>query len=273
MESKGEIHALISAYLAGELSDEEQKLVEVRCEKDAEFAEEFRLQAQAEYIVYASAKDKKREELNQMFDLMQRHGELSRGSSGIKWVAGIAAAAVIAVLLFFFWPKPPQSPAELYAEYIYQKPSEPSSIREIKSGDDSVEVSNSTRIWGDATLAFNEKNYELSQQLISEILEDTAFVHRETAQYFLGLSYLYLIDPDKEEITITDHQRLQQAIQAFEKVDPMHLYKESAIWYTALAYLKMNDLPAARKALNKVIAFNTHFWEKEAQDLLNRIAE
>ena len=81
MESKEKIYALISAYLAGELSDEERKSVEERCRKDAEFAELFRLQAQAEYVVFSNAKDKKREELNQIFDLMQRRGEISEEGS------------------------------------------------------------------------------------------------------------------------------------------------------------------------------------------------
>ena len=125
--------------------------------------------------------------------------------------------------------------------------------RIIKPGDDSSRQAQLMQIWEGAAQAFNEKDYEKSKQLISEVLQDTAFVQRETAQYFLGLSYLYDIDGGKEELTIQEHQQLQQAIDELEKVDPVHLYKESAIWYIALAYLKMNNIPAAREQLNKVI--------------------
>ena len=121
MMSNEEIYALISAYLAGELSEEERKSVEERCEKDDEFAEAFRLQAQAEYVVVANARDKKREDLNQMFDLMQRHGEISSSSSNVKWIVGIVAAAAVAILLFIFLPVSSESPAELLCRIYKSK--------------------------------------------------------------------------------------------------------------------------------------------------------
>ena len=274
MESKEELHALISAYLAGALTEEERKSVEDRCEKDAEFADIFRLQTQAEYVVYANARDKKREELNQMFDLMQRHGEISKGNNNIRWIVGVVIAATAAILLLFFWPDAaPDTPSDLYSEYIVQNTPELSFKRIIKPREDTLNESMSIQTWENAAQAFNEQDYSLSQQLISEVLEDTAFVQRETAQYFLGLSYLFSVDPEKEEITITDHQQLQQAINSLEKVDPAHLYKESAIWYTALAYLKLEDLAAAKEQLNRVLEFNSHYRESEARDLLNRLAE
>ena len=73
---------------------------------------------------------------------------------------------------------------------------------------------------------------------------------------YLGNSYLNLNKEDK-------------AIRVFSTINE-NIYKEEALWYTALCYLKINDIENTKSALNNVVLYNG-IYKKNALELLGEL--
>jgi tetratricopeptide (TPR) repeat protein len=76
--------------------------------------------------------------------------------------------------------------------------------------------------------------------------------------YYWGLCYLYLAEP-----------QYVIAIQHFQKA--IDLGKEEAVWYMALAQLKLNDKVAAKQSLQKHLGYGREWKRADAETLLKKL--
>jgi hypothetical protein len=76
--------------------------------------------------------------------------------------------------------------------------------------------------------------------------------------YYWGLCQLYLPDPQY----VIAIQHLQKAAD---------LEKEEAVWYIALAQIKLNDKVAARQSLQKYLNYGRDWKRNEAETLLKQL--
>ncbi|MEX2568761.1 MAG: hypothetical protein WD431_22660, partial [Cyclobacteriaceae bacterium] len=79
------------------------------------------------------------------------------------------------------------------------------------------------------------------------------------ASFYLGLSYLYLEEPDPENA----------AIQFNRVLDSDNRYREQALWYLSLAYILDEQQNLAVETLEKI----TGFKKNEALELLDKLEE
>ncbi len=62
----------------------------------------------------------------------------------------------------------------------------------------------------------------------------------------------------------------QVAITSFSSLQSEAMLKHYGMWYTGLSYIALDDIPAARKVLEDIIATDGHY-KKEAKKLLRKI--
>jgi tetratricopeptide (TPR) repeat protein len=106
-----------------------------------------------------------------------------------------------------------------------------------------------------ALIQYDQKNYEMAYQLFNDVSEESP----PNLHFFLykGITAMELGD-------------FQMAISSFAHLQSDALMKHEGMWYTGLAYLGMEDIPAARDVFEEIIATGGQY-KKEAKKLLKSI--
>lgn len=245
---------LIDRYLQGRLSAPEQAAFEARCRQEPAFAEAVRTHALAEYAVRTAATKARYARLQAAWsDLPPQAGRRRH----LRPVAWLSMAAAVILLLLLLWPRPTPDLPALYAQYPIEAPF--AALRG-SAGDTA---------WAAAATAYTAGEYAAAIGVLETILADTARHDRAKAQFYLGLSYLQL----PPATGATETARLAAARAALTSVAPESSYREAALWYLALSYLRAGDAPGARTALARIVAYPHHYRQAEAQALLAQLAE
>lgn len=236
MSQPSEIDILISQYLNGQLDDSARQQFESRLETDADFAAHFQATTNIEWGIRANAIKSRKEQLSQI----ELHPP---GNARLRPLVILSSvAAVIAMLLLFWWFNQSPNLEQLYAENIPQR--EASSLRSTNPNDSLLNM---------AHLAYNQGQYEEATERYLSLISDSAFAERQSLAVFLGLSYL--------------HQgNANAAIAQFASVDALS-ERENVDWYLVLAHLQRSDAAAARLALQKILADSAHYYYDDAVEM------
>lgn len=248
---------LLKRYALKQMSEAERADFEKRLETDAAFAGEAAAWAAIYKGIQAEGDRQLDAELRDFGKkLMQSESaELSVTVANVpqtrkfqipRW-AYTAAAALL--LLLVAWPiyQKLQPPTPAYAdnkalfEQHFRLPPAPE-VRDAQATE-----------WRDA---YQKKDYAAATTELEKLLADPNYARRSEANLFLGLSYLVT-------------QQGQKALAAFQKVSPDSFDWEDAQWYSALAYIIIDDVVHAKQTLGEISGENGHPHQREAQEMLS----
>ena len=245
--------ALIDRYLRGALSEAERLAFEARCRQEPAFAEAVRAHSLAEYAVRLEAQATRRARLQAEWEAAPP-ARVRR----LRPVAWVSAAAAVILLLLLLWPRPEPGLRTLYAAYPISE-----SFSHVRGESPSPEDA----AWTAAGDAYATGDYAQALQALEAGLADSTLSDRGKAQFFRGLCYLQL--PAGHPLPEAD--RLDQVEAALAAVPEASSYYEPALWYRALARLRAEDAPGARDALQRILAYPSHYRQAAAQDLLDQM--
>jgi hypothetical protein len=257
MDTKEDIYVLIDKYLHNRLSEAERKDFEQKCAQDPQLAQALKLQTQAEFAVRTALKEERRAKFNQEYDRLQSSGQ-SRAILKPQWII-LSAAAIIIILLLIFRGNllsPTPTPQKLFAANYEPMAMD---VDRAKSSDSGVVV-----IWREATEVYNRGEFERAISLIEQVIADSSFSAIPKARLYLGLSYLQVFKQGESE----DTGQLQKAIAEFGQVSKESLYRDQAGWYEALAYLATGDKEMAKKKLEVLLEYGSHYKDEEIRAIL-----
>jgi len=240
MSAPSEIDILISQYLDGQLDDNARQQFEKRLETDADFATQFQDSANLEWAIRANAIKSRKEQLSQIELQPPANAKLR------PLVILSSVAAVIAMLLLFWWFNQSPSLDQLYAQNIPQR--EAPSVRSSNPTDSLLSLAHS---------AYNQARFAEASERYSALISDSNFVERQSLNVFLGLSYL-------------QQKKTDAAISQFERVNALS-ERENMDWYLVLAHLQQSDAEATRLALQKILADSAHYYYDDAVEMKVKI--
>lgn len=240
----------IEMYLDGELDQKETFAFQKKLLEEPDLAKEFKLRNEVNQAILDEDVANLRSVLKRIHE---KHSSKNRNRvirlfrRNKVLVSGMAAALLVFVLLgsIFIFSEKEMSNDKLFNNYY--------------SSDDAVMISRSSATSGsellikDALLAYQEKNYQKTIQLLSE------FEQNALASYYLGLAYL--------ETGKTDN-----AINIFNTLieEEDNLFVEQAEWYLGLCYLKTNNNEKAKELFEK-IADSDNIFKIKAKEVLRNM--
>lgn len=243
MSHNESINNLINSFHAGEIPEEDfQKLLET----DPELQQEFELYQKDLTVIQASAKAQLKNKAAMDLEEFERQRPTI---FPLKRVLLLAAAVVLLIVSFFLYQKYGQvkTAPELYAAYFELLP--PANER---SGSEPSDV------WQAAMKTYANGDYNKTIELLAPALHNADFQHAESGKLYLGLSYMMVNEN-------------QKAIDVLNDISAESSYLQDAVWYKALAYLKMNQVVEAKAALQKIAEEPRHFKQAEALKLMEEI--
>lgn len=156
------------------------------------------------------------------------------------------AGVLMLVLLAGMWDRIfPSTPDELYIRFFELEP--PGSLR-----------NDGNTAWNEAMAAYSSQDIQEARRLLTELTKDSSQVFRQRAYLYLGICEMFLENDDS-------------ALSYFQQIPEVHLFFPKAQWYQALVYLRLQDLPSARKFLKRISEEQGHPKRKEAVALLEEI--
>ncbi|MEM7368181.1 MAG: tetratricopeptide repeat protein [Bacteroidota bacterium] len=162
-------------------------------------------------------------------------------------VAAVAAVLML-VMLAGMWDRIfPPTPDELYSKYFEMEP--PGSLR-----------NDGHTTWNEAMEAYTRQDIQEARTVLIALTEDSSLVYRQRAYLYMGICEM-LLDNDLS------------ALSYFQQIPEVHLFYPKAHWYQALVYLRLQDLPSARKVLEQIREDSGHPKQKEAVALLEELPE
>lgn len=235
--------ALIEAYVAGRLSDEEAGAVVERMRVDAEFREEVEVVFGAEVVRGVGRRVALRGALERV------EGEVARERAvGRRWVFGVAAAVLVLVVVGWgvFESMKPSLGEELFAEHF-----------EVDLVNTQRRLPEKQRVLQDGIDAYVSEDWEGALAGFEGVEEgDTLYLR---VQYWRGICYLGKGEADA-------------AIEVFDEFieDGIDPYVESAMWYKGLGLLLKGDYVHAKKVLEELKGLG---YEQElVEEVLGRLS-
>ncbi len=249
MENNNSKDQKIDDFIMGLLSKENQQKLEDQMDKDASFAEEVKLQQD----VIEGIKIYSRKDFKSKLDVIEKEfvGKKPAKHKRRSLFPILVAAASILVLVFaLYWvydQGSQQTNQELYAAYF-----EP------------YDISNDQRTTSDEEIVKIKSLYKSGEYSeVLPLLERQITSPVNTPTYLLlaaGISHLELNQPSKA---------LMYFNQISEKKD--FNFEDKVQWYTALAYLKLEDPIASKKLLKDLANDPKADHYEDAKKLLKKI--
>lgn len=248
MEPLEQYIELIENYVEGKMNSVERRDFEAKINKSAELKREvadFRMMR--ETITRQS-----RLELKEEFRLLDReqNGEKKRPVISWRLFSSIAASLIILITagsLFFY----AQRPAEKIFDQFYA--TYPNVVSSIQRGDGKSDLRSQ------AFALYEDKMYKQSLKKFQRLI-DQGVQEPEVSLYF-GLTLLEL-----------DHSK--DALRNFDAVisDQPNKYEEQALWYAALASLKLNKIDQSKKYAKQLLD-KRGFYSAKARELLTALED
>lgn len=166
-----------------------------------------------------------------------------------NYLYGSIAAIIIALVgLFFYYQSIPVGLHKLYAIHS-NKIDMPSFI---------VQGNNQQQALEEIEIAFKNENYQKSLSLCNLQL-DTSSKPNPNVLIYKGISLLKLHN-EKEALVTFNKLKQSDAIDA-----------SKGNWYEAITYMKLNNKPALKKALESIIKNPTNYNYKKARKILSSL--
>lgn len=235
----------IERYLANQLSPEEVQAFEAQLLSDTDLAEQLQQYLQAQAGIDEIGHEQMTTELSQLGrELIQNQPEakVRRIHWGVWASVAAAVALLIAVALF---QNRSVNPQQLYAAHFELL--DPPASRGESVADDSI--------WQEGVSAFGNADYPQAIQQWKSLPTES---YTPETYFYLGFSYLM-------------DEQTQQAIDEFANVSAGSPLAARAEWYTALAYLKLERLTAAKQAFQAIADADRHYQKQAAQEVLEEL--
>ncbi len=248
--SKDNNHKRIEDYLDGLMTESDRQELEAEFQKEGLLKEELDLSKEARDLVNIAG----RKHLKSKFDSFEE--ELSSKqpriqSARTRWISIAASLLVLITAGFWLLHQNNNTPEGLFANH-FEPFRPPINIRSSEP--------NTQNIWEDARVAYAEKDYELAADRFKQVLEKNAQVEYLT-QFYLGLSLL-----SKNTV------ETERAVIAFDRVlQSDNDYREQALWYKGLSFLKMGKIEEAKIIFIEIFD-NQSFNHKKAKQILDHLA-
>ena len=235
----------IDKYLDGELSEPEVNTFEAEMQKDGDFAYEVKLQQTArETVEYANFMDK----IEKVRSEKPPSEQPEKSSNGIIRrllpIVGLAAAALIALLIWPFWHSSPVDKEQQWtalAEDNYQT----YALDITRKGEGEQSLTQAEK-------AYNSGDYETALPIFEKYPDNVEVqLAKGNAEYNLG--------------------KLDAATATFERIisaDKYPYHEPTANWYLALSYLQQDQPEKAKTALKTI---NSGEYYDKARRLLKEI--
>ncbi|RLJ61451.1 tetratricopeptide repeat protein [Lacinutrix venerupis] len=245
-----EDYILFDAYINGELSDDEILKFQDKMDSDLEFSSNFNLYLDTTIFLQNTIRneDETNAFKNNLNTVSENYFNKEKTTTKIVTpkrkpfnIIKYLAAACIALLVGFFVFNQFSDPT--YSDFNSH---EPMTI---------VRSENNVKELIEATKAFNNKNYDKANSLLKKIL-DTDPNNSELQLYYAITN----IELDNFKIADTQLNKI---------VVGKSVYKNRALWYSALSKLKQKDIDATIVYLKQIPEEADDF--KEAQDLLDKL--
>ncbi|MCE7921689.1 MAG: hypothetical protein DYG98_01410 [Haliscomenobacteraceae bacterium CHB4] len=251
-------YELLKRYAQGRMSETERADFEHRLATDAAFAEEAAMWAAIYKGIQAEGDRQLEKQLRDAGKKLIQTEPVAELEPSVvnpapkkrfqvpRWVYAIAAALL---LLLVAWPVyqnlRPSEPAfadnkALFGHYFRLPPAP-----EVRDAQVSA--------W---RAAYQNKDYAAATAELEHLLADPAYTRRSEANLYLGLSRLA-------------SGQGQQALDAFREVSADSFDWEDAQWYSALAYIIVDDVVHAKQTLREISDREDHPHRQEAQSVLN----
>ncbi len=236
----------IDKYLQGQLSAEERVAFEARCKAEPALTAALVDFVTAEHAARRYARQARFDALNGVYDELAAAGKTTVRTLNLRTYVMVAAAAVAVLAAVFVGYQQLQTPTPegLYAEYVTPFPL-------------SFQRGASTDTLNQLSEVYYQGDYEKAITLTQDLLTDSTAENRNKLYMCLGMSLLL-----KDQAT--------EAVAAFQQVAPVSSFIENAQWYTALAYLKANDIESA-KPLFEEMASSDHYKRQAAAEILENL--
>ena len=174
-------------------------------------------------------------------------GNPSQRNSIRYWLIILFGIILIGFLGYSLWKKTHQEvqPQKYFAQYFEVLPSpQTNNIRGLESKD----------VWNEGFSAYNANNFADAAHLLSKDKDNPE------AMVYSGIAYLNS-DQTAKAIQILNDASSLEGISSFEDIRQ---------WYLALAYLKAEDIDAAKSLLSS-ISVADHYKKQQAKELLEKL--
>ena len=242
----------IDAYLSGDMSSEDRLAFEHDLRQDDALSKELIIWQRVDEAL----SDEEALQFTQRLQTTSEQylaGESTPDTTHIRslWPRMASAAAVALLLaataIWLLWPQPP--PAELYAAYY-----EPYAISDNFRGLDGTYP----EPVAEAMKAYGNGDYQTAKTLLGPWRSDVTFGPMATFYYahcMMGLG------------------KWNEAILLFQQLASRtnHVFVFASQWYLALAYLKTEQLSAAKNILQQLAATPRGLYSLQAEALLKEI--
>lgn len=250
-------YELLKRYVQGQMSEAERADFENRLKTDAAFAEEFAAWAAVYKGIQAEGDNQLEEQLREFGrQLIQSESagltatvanvSQTRRFNIPRWVYAAAAALL---LLLAAWPiyqtLKPSAPVYADNKALFEQHFRLPPAPEVRDA--------LVTAW---RAAYQNKDYAAAVTELEKLLADTDYKNRSEANLFLGLSHLAAGEG-------------RQALDAFQKVSPDSFDWDEAQWYSALAYIIIDDVVHAKQTLQDISGQDGHPHQREAQEMLH----
>ena len=233
----------IDQYHAGEILEAD---FQKRLKTDHQLQEAFAQHQQDLHVIRAGAK----EQLKKKAALaLERQEQKKVKTFSLKRPLQFAAAIAFFVVSTF-----------LIQNYNQSSPTPNLFATHFELPDPAGERNASTQslAWNEAMTTYANQDFEKTIELLQPLIQQDTFLYPDRGRLFLAISQL-MIDED------------QKAIKLLTSISPESSYIQDAEWYQALAYLKIENLTAAKIAFQKIVVQARHFKQKEAKQILESL--
>lgn len=249
-------YELLKRYYLGQLPEAERAAFDQRLQTDTAFAEEVAAWA----AIYKGIQKEGDQQLDAQLRelghrlLSEEAGQMGASvvNTGKKQAFGMPrwlyAAAALILLLLIAWPVyqglKPTGPAFADNRVLFDRHFQAPPAPEVRDA--------AATAW---RTAYRNKDYAAAIEGLEKILADPAMSNRSEALLFLGISQL-----------AAGHG--QEALDALGQVDEDSFDHEEAQWYSALAYIIVDDVIHAKQTLSAISGQSGNPHQAEAQEML-----
>lgn len=235
-----ELFEQIEGYLKGTLPDIEKKNFEEELLRNPELRSEVEKHRELQVVFKETDTVDFRKKVR---DAQHKVLEKQEKQEKRRWYANpIAASLLILISGSLVWFLITRNSGNLFEQYYTPFP-----VEDTTRG-------SQNQIPDQITLKYGSANYESAIPELESLLK--SFPENDLAKLYLGNCYL-------------NNNREMDAIDVFNQIGE-NAYGEHALWYSALAYLKIKDMPSTKSALEKVVA-HEGIYKTRALELLDRL--
>ncbi|MFK8103870.1 MAG: hypothetical protein AB8G15_15155 [Saprospiraceae bacterium] len=234
----------IIAYLQNELSEVDRRTFEAALAKDTALQEELALQTSLLQSINLRGESLLKDRLNKLLPQHQKASTPNATRRILRWVLPLTGILLVLIFLLPNILNPAKNAEALFSEYYQAYPLSFTT----RANDPSTLDLNA------ASKAYQEKKYAAASLQLTQIVEKD-----KDGKYRLALG-----------ICALELANYQSAINSFSKlIDPADpVYETHAMWYAALAHLKLAEVENAANYLQKLSTDPKAFHHQEAKELL-----